>query len=85
MELMTSAEEIGFEQGIERSIKSLQRVIAHIVAFKLNELGKPLAERARGLNSLEALENLAEKLLDAESLTEVEKILKEIEFAAKLN
>jgi len=89
MSFTTSAEEVGREiglkRGLEPAINSLQRVIAHIVAFKLDELGKPLAERARAVNSLEGLENLATKLLDAENLSEVEKIFEEIKFSTKLN
>lgn len=85
MELITSAEEAGLKRGLEPAIKSLQRIIAQIMAYKLDELGQLLAERAHRVNSLEGLENLAEKLLDAESLSEVEKIFEEIKFSAKLN
>jgi hypothetical protein len=85
MELITSAEEVGLRRGLEPAIKSLQRIIAQIMAYKLDELGQQLAERAHRVNSLEGLENLAEKLLDAECLSEVEKTFDEIELATKLN
>jgi len=81
MSLITSAEEVGLEKGIN----SLQRVVAKIIKRKFGALGQQLAERAREVNRLEILEDLSEKLFDAESLSEVEKILKELEFAAKLN
>jgi hypothetical protein len=37
------------------------------------------------VNRLEILENLSERLLDAQSIAEAEKIFDEIELSAKLN
>ncbi len=81
MSLITSAERVGLEQGIN----SLQRVIATIIKRKFGALGQQLAERTREVNRLEILENLSEKLLDAQSISEAEKIFDEIESSAKLN
>jgi hypothetical protein len=81
MSLITSAEEVGLEKGIN----SLQRVVAKAIKRKFGALGQQLAERAHKINRLEVLEDLLEKLWDVQNLTEAEKIFDEIELAAKLN
>jgi hypothetical protein len=81
MSLITSAEEVGLEKGIN----SLQRVVAKTIKRKFGTLGQQLAERAHKINRLEVLEDLSEKLWDVQNLTEAEKIFDEIELAAKLN
>jgi len=81
MSLITSAEEIGLEKGID----SIHRIIATLIKRKFGALGQQLAERAGKVNRLEILEELSEKLYDAQSLSEAEKIFNEIEFATKLN
>ncbi len=85
MSLLTSAEQVGLEQGLEQGVNSLQRVIATIIKRKFGALGQQLAERTREVNRLEILENLSEKLLDAQSISEAEKIFDEIELSAELN
>ncbi len=81
MSLITSAEEVGLEKGID----SIHRIIATLIKRKFGALGQQLAERAREVNRLEILEELSEKLYDAQSLAEAEKIFDEIELTAKLN
>jgi len=81
MSLITSAEEVGLEKGID----SIHRIIATLIKRKFGALGQQLAERAREVNRLEILEELSEKLYDAQSFSEAEKIFDEIELAAKLN
>ncbi|MCI0694664.1 hypothetical protein L0337_21995 [candidate division KSB1 bacterium] len=81
MSLITSAEEVGLEKGIN----SLQRVVAKTIKRKFGALGQQLAERAHKINRLEVLEDLSEKLWDVQNLTEAEKIFDEIELSAKLN
>ncbi|MDZ7361757.1 MAG: DUF4351 domain-containing protein [candidate division KSB1 bacterium] len=91
--LITSAEEVGLEQGLEKGLEqglekgvnSLQRVVATMIKRKFGALGQQLAERVREVNRLEILEELSEKLYDAQSLNEAEKIFAEIESSAKLN
>jgi len=85
MSLITSAEEVGLEQGLEQGVNSLQRVIAKIIKRKFGALGQQLADRTREVNRLEILEDLSEKLLDAQNISEAEKIFDEIEFSEKLN
>jgi len=93
MSILTSAERIGMEQGmeqgleqgLEQGVNSLQRVIAKIIKRKFGALGQHLADRTREVNRLETLEDLSEKLLDAQSISEAEKIFDEIEFSEKLN
>jgi len=81
MSLITSAEEVGLEQGVN----SLQRVIAMIIESKFGENGSRLAERIREVERLDSLEKFSEKLLHAQSLSEAEKIFDEIEFSTELN
>lgn len=79
MSLITSAEEVGLEQGIN----SLQRVIATIIKRKFGALGQQLAERTHKVNRLEILEKLSEKLLDAQSISEAERFFDEIELSTE--
>jgi len=81
MSLITSAEEVGLEQGIN----SLQRVIAMIIESKFGEAGSRLAERIRDMERLDSLEKFSEKLLHAQNISEAEKTFDEMSLPVELN
>jgi len=87
MSLITSAEEVGMEkgleqgreQGLEQGVNTLQQVIAMIIESKFGEAGQQLAERTQAVKLLDNLKKFSEKLLHAQTVSEVEKILDVIE------
>jgi len=83
MSLITSAEEVGMEKGLEKGLEqgvsTLQDVIAMIIESKFGEAGQQLAERTQAVKRLDNLKRFSEKLLHAQTVSEVEMILDAIE------
>ncbi len=73
---LTTAERIGMEKGMEKGMKT---VIATMLRTKFGEDGRSLAERAAQVQDLSALEELSEKIMLAQSLSEAESFFHEIE------
>jgi hypothetical protein len=76
MPYITTAERI----GIEKSMPTIHQAIAMVLEIKFGEAGQQLSERAVRLRDLEALQKLMQGLKHAQSLSDAEKILDEMEF-----
>ncbi|MEK7727730.1 MAG: hypothetical protein AAB354_04910 [candidate division KSB1 bacterium] len=76
MPYITTAERIGMEKGMEKGMKT---VITKMLKTKFGEDGRSLAERAALMQGLSTLEELSEKILLAQSISEAESFFHEIE------
>ena len=72
---MTTAERIGMEKGMEKGMKT---VITKMLKTKFGEDGQSLAERAAQVQDLSTLEQLSEKILLAQNLSEAESFFHEL-------
>ncbi len=76
---ITTAERIGMERGIEKGVASMHHVIVSMIKTKFGESGSPLIERAQHVKHLPALEELSEKIMQAQNLAEAMQVLDELE------
>ncbi len=80
MPYITTAERIGMEKGMEKGVeKGMKTVITKMLKTKFGEDGRSLAERAAQVQNLSTLEELSEKILLAQSISEAESFFQEIE------
>jgi hypothetical protein len=72
---ITTAERIGMEKGVEKSMPTIHQAIAVAIQAKFGKPGQSLIKRAQQMHDLETLQKLLEKLMRAQSLPEVERYL----------
>ncbi|MFQ5630406.1 MAG: hypothetical protein ACE5I1_16670 [bacterium] len=83
MSILTTAERIGAKKGRrderKRSVAMAQKAIATILKLKFGDKSKVLTARINQVKSLSVLENLMERLPQAQTVTEAEEFFKQVE------
>lgn len=70
---------MGIEEGMEKGILSVHKMIAAIIKIKFGHSGLGLIVRTKKIKDLPILEELAEKLSNTQDVREAETIFNELE------
>ncbi len=85
MPYITTAQQIGREEGIEMSMPMGYKAVAAILEIKFGEAGQRLSERVYQIKNLETMQKLIDDLKHVKSLSEAEKVFNEAELTLALN
>ncbi len=78
---ITTAERIGMKKGVAQSISTVHQVVGTVIELKFGDAGHGLSERTKRIQSLDLLQQLAERLKRASDMKEAEKIFDELELS----
>jgi len=79
MSYITTAERIGMEKGVAKSIFATHHAIAAIIDLKFGKSGRRLNTRAYQIDNPKTLQKLTTKLKRAQNLAEAEMVFAQIE------
>ncbi len=76
---ITTAERIGIEKGIEKSLGTVQQALETILEVKFGVLAQHLNGHVAQIKNLETLQTLIQQLKQTQSLSEAEALFDQIE------